>query len=46
MRFIRPENVTGMDFMWLSLIAFIGLGMEALLAFVLEPMIWGCPMKE
>ena len=40
------KKVTGMDFMWLSLTAFLGLGMEALLAFGLEPIIWGVPMQE
>lgn len=29
----------GMDYMWLALTAFLGLGMEALLAFWIEPFI-------
>lgn len=40
------KKVTGMDYMWLSLTAFLGLGMEALLAYCIEPMIYGSQMQE
>lgn len=36
----------GMDYMWLALTAFLGLGMEALLAFLIEPFIYGRPMQD
>lgn len=40
------ENVKGWDYLSLGLYAFAGLGMEALLAFVLEPIIYGHGMGE
>lgn len=36
----------GMNFMWLALTAFGGLGLEALYAFLLEPMIYGREMTD
>lgn len=35
-----------MDYLWLALYAFCGLGMEALYAYLLEPMLYGSPMQE
>ena len=35
-----------MDFMWLSLTAFLGLIVDALLVYILEPMLWGVPMQK
>lgn len=40
------KKVKGMDYIWLALTAFGGLGLEALYAFLLEPMIYGCGMQE
>ncbi|MCH5263453.1 MAG: hypothetical protein J1F42_11100 [Lachnospiraceae bacterium] len=36
----------GMDYLWLGLYAFCGLGMEALYAYLLEPILYGAPMQE
>lgn len=36
----------GMDYLWLGLYAFCGLGMEALYAYLLEPLLYGAPMQE
>lgn len=36
----------GMDYLGLGLYAFCGLGMEALYAYLLEPMFYGVPMQE
>ncbi|MFG6355642.1 MAG: hypothetical protein K1W26_02285 [Acetatifactor sp.] len=36
----------GMDYLWLALTAFGGLGLEAVYAFALEPMIYGCEMRN
>ena len=43
---VSEKKVKGMDFIWLALTAFGGLGLEALYAFLLEPMLYGCEMKE
>lgn len=36
----------GTDYLWLGLYAFCGLGMEALYAYLLEPILYGVPMQE
>lgn len=36
----------GTDYLWLALYAFCGLGMEALYAYLLEPILYGTPMQE
>ena len=36
----------GMDYFWLALYAFCGLGMEVLYAYLLEPILCGAPMQE
>lgn len=36
----------GMDYLWLGLYAFCGLGMEALYAYLLEPILYGASMQE
>lgn len=36
----------GLDYLWLGLYAFCGLGMEALYAYLLEPLLYGAPMQE
>ena len=36
----------GTDYLWLGLYAFCGLGMEALYAYLLEPLLYGAPMQE
>jgi len=43
---MNEKKVKGMDYVWLALTAFGGLGLEALYAFLLEPMIYGCGMKD
>lgn len=43
---INEKKVKGTDYMWLSLTAFGGLGLEALYAYLLEPMIYGCEMQD
>lgn len=40
------KKATGFDFFVLALLAFGAIGLEALLAFLIEPMIFGAPMKE
>ncbi|MBD5541060.1 MAG: hypothetical protein HDR00_07670 [Lachnospiraceae bacterium] len=40
------KKVKGMDYIWLALTAFGGLGLEALYAYLLEPMIYGCGMQD
>lgn len=36
----------GLDYLWLGIYAFCGLGMEALYAYLLEPILYGAPMQE
>lgn len=36
----------GTDYLWLALYAFCGLGVEALYAYLLEPILYGAPMQE
>ncbi|MBQ2803112.1 MAG: hypothetical protein IJF07_04350 [Lachnospiraceae bacterium] len=43
---MNEKKIKGMDFMWLALTAFGGLGLEALYAYLLEPMIYGCKMQD
>lgn len=43
---MNTKKVHGWDYLSLGLYAFAGLGMEALLAFVFEPMIYGHDMSE
>lgn len=43
---MEEKKVKGMDYMWLALTAFLGLGMEALLAYLLEPLVYGSQMQE
>lgn len=40
------KRITGMDYIGLGLYAFGGLGMEAVYAYLLEPVIYGVPMQE
>lgn len=40
------KKATGFHYIFLALLAFSGLGLEALLAFVIEPMIYGSPINE
>ena len=40
------RKITGMDYFGLALYAFGGLGMEAIYAYLLEPMFYGAPMQE
>ncbi|MBU5439515.1 hypothetical protein KQI42_15980 [Tissierella sp. MSJ-40] len=40
------KKVTGWDYFSLGMLAFAGLGLEALYAYVLEPMIYGITMQE
>lgn len=40
------KKVTGWDYFSLGMLAFAGLGLEALYAYVLEPMIYGIAMQE
>ena len=43
---VNEKNVKGMDYIWLALTAFGGLGMELLYGYLLEPMIYGAQMKD
>lgn len=36
----------GMDYIWLALTAFGGLGLEMVYAYLLEPMVYGCDMQS
>ena len=40
------KKVTGFNYIILAMLAFAGLGLEALLAFLIEPIIYGAPIKE
>lgn len=40
------EQSTGLDFFWLAMTAFAGLGLEVVLAFFLEPLLYGSQMAE
>lgn len=40
------KKVKGMDYIWLALTAFGGLGLEALYAYLLEPVVYGCEMQD
>lgn len=40
------KNITGGDYLSLALYAFMGLGMEAIYAYLLEPVLYGAPMQE
>lgn len=43
----KAENrITGGDYLSLALYAFMGLGMEVLYAYLLEPVLYGVPMQE
>lgn len=42
----KKETVKGWDYLNLALYAFGGLGLEALLAFLIEPMMYGVQMEE
>ncbi len=46
MKGVSEKKVKGMDYIWLALTAFGGLGMEMLYAYLLEPMIYGTQMKD
>ena len=46
MKGVNEKKVKGMDYIWLALAAFGGLGIEVLYAYLLEPMIYGCGMGE
>lgn len=43
---INNKKSKGMDYLWLALTAFGGLGLEALYAFLLEPLVYGCEMQD
>ena len=43
---IKKEKAKGIDYLLLALIAFAGLGVEALYAYLLEPVIYGLPMMQ
>lgn len=43
---IKIENQKGLDFLGLALLAFAGLGIELIYAFLLEPKIYGLQMAE
>lgn len=43
---MEKKKITGMDYLGLGLWAFGGLGMEALYAYLLEPMLYGGSMQE
>ncbi|GAA3657126.1 hypothetical protein [Asaccharospora irregularis] len=43
---ISTKKITGMDFLNLSLYAFAGLGMEVVLAYFIEPAIYGRDMSK
>ena len=40
------KKIKGIDYIWLALTAFGGLGLEALYAYLLEPMVYGCEMQD
>lgn len=40
------KEYKGMDYLSLGMYAFMGLGMEVLYAFWLEPLLYGVPMEE
>ena len=40
------KKVTGFNYTILAMLAFAGLGLDALLAYLIEPIIFGVPMKE
>lgn len=42
----NEKKIKGMDYMWLALTAFGGLGLEIFYAYLLEPMIYGCEMQD
>ena len=42
----NEKQVKGMDYVWLALTAFGGLGLEILYAYLLESMIYGCGMQD
>ncbi len=42
----RKDKITGWDYFSLGLCAFAGLGMEALYAYLLEPVLYGAPMQD
>lgn len=42
----KKETVTGLDYISLGLYAFMGLGMEVVYAYLLEPVLYGVPMQE
>lgn len=44
MNWLKKE--TGFGYIFLALMAFAGLGLEAVLAFALEPMLYGCQMAD
>ncbi len=46
MKSANEKKVKGMDYMWLALTAFGGLGLEGVYAYLLEPMIYGCEMQD
>lgn len=43
---IRKEKITGGDYLSLGLYAFMGLGVEGLYAYLLEPILYGAPMQD
>lgn len=43
---VNTKKASGLDYLCLALTAFLGLGMEALLAFMIEPWVYGRQMQE
>lgn len=43
---MNDKKVKGMKYVWLAFIAFGGLGLEVLYAFVLEPIVYGCDIQN
>jgi hypothetical protein len=43
---IKAKEAKGLDYLFLALSAFVGLGIEAIYAFLLEPVIYGRSMNE
>lgn len=46
MKNTKTETGKGLDYIWLALTAFGGLGLEALYAYLLEPMVYGSGMQD
>ena len=40
------KKESGLEYLWLALYAFGGIGLEVILAFVIEPVLYGAQMSE